>query len=175
MVYFLKQKFSKDPKLRIIFYSVLAIIISLIQVTFIPIIQIEGFTPDLLVILICWVSLSEGRFTGIILGFFAGILFDAMSFELLGVNALSKAITGFIAGSWHNEDKVYQNTRNIKFVLIVVITAIVNNLINYLLFLDIKTFTWSSYFFQSVPASAAYTAILATIPMLLLIERKREF
>lgn len=175
MIYDLLTKLKRDVRYRLVSYGILIPILSLIQVTFIPIINIEGFTPDLILILVVWISLSEGRFVGTIAGFFAGLVLDASSFELLGVHALSKTIAGFFAGMWFKEDRVYQNTRSLKFLLITAGAAIISNLIYYLLYMDIKTFDWTSYFFQSVPASAAYTAIIASIPMLLFTRRKREF
>lgn len=175
MIYDLKTKIQRDVRYRIISYILLVPILALLQVTIIPIIEIEGFTPDIVLILVIWISLSEGRFVGTIAGFYAGLVLDASSFGLLGVHALSKTIAGFYAGIWFQEDRVYQNTRSLKFLLIAATTAILNNLIYYFLYMDIKTFEWTSYFFQSVPASAAYTAIFSAIPMLIFTRRKREF
>jgi len=84
--------------MRYIFYVVLCIVALILQITLLRFLAIQNITPDLLLIIIIFLSIREGQVTGILFGFFAGLLDDLTAAGLIGLSALSKALAGYIAG-----------------------------------------------------------------------------
>ena len=89
--------------MRGIAYVVIAMVLSVIHVVFLRFVSVVSVTPDLLLILTVWIALVEGQFVGMIAGFASGLLFDAVSADVLGSNALAKTIAGFVAGYFYRE------------------------------------------------------------------------
>ncbi len=71
---------------------------SLVQSSVVPSWSVGGVTPDLPLILTVLVALRRGPEAGCLVGFATGILQDATSGGLLGVQALSRALAGFAMG-----------------------------------------------------------------------------
>lgn len=167
----MKLIFSKSKLstlwLRSIIYLGLIILTLIIQLGFLHILSIDGFLPDLLLILIIWITIQEDRFYGIITGFLAGLLFDLFSEDILGSNALIKASAAYLAGSLGKLEIQISKTNNLRFILSILIAAILNNAIYYLIYLDIRDFSLTNYFVQNIFVSAIYTTVIALIPMFL--------
>ncbi|MER3330192.1 MAG: rod shape-determining protein MreD, partial [Candidatus Kapaibacterium sp.] len=107
---------------RYMVYALLAILLSLIQFSLLNFVVVQGITPDLLLVLCVWIAIREGRFAGIIAGFLIGITLDILSFDLVGINAFTKTIAGFIAGSFYQEGKEQLILHGLKFLFIVFIS-----------------------------------------------------
>jgi rod shape-determining protein MreD len=71
---------------------------SLAQSSVVPSWSIGGVTPDLPLILTAFIALRRGPETGCLVGFASGLFQDAASGGLLGVQALSRALAGFMMG-----------------------------------------------------------------------------
>lgn len=71
---------------------------SLVQSSVVPSWSVGGVTPDLPLILTVLVALRRGPEAGCLVGFATGILQDATSGGLVGVQALSRALAGFAMG-----------------------------------------------------------------------------
>ena len=71
---------------------------SLAQSSVVPSWSIGGVTPDLPLIMTALIALRRGPETGCLVGFASGLLQDAVSGGLLGVQALSRALAGFVVG-----------------------------------------------------------------------------
>ena len=98
--------------LRYVIYGITALLIALAHVIMLNLISVSGITPDLLTILVVWIALREGQFTGIIAGFLCGLLFDLVSYDVVGTNALAKTFAGFAAGFFYKEkNKDRKSTR----------------------------------------------------------------
>ncbi len=69
-----------------------------LQVSFLWYISFLNVIPDILLILVIWVSLSKGPLKGQTVGFFVGIVADAFSIGIFGANALLLTFTGFFVG-----------------------------------------------------------------------------
>ena len=66
--------------------------------TLAPALSIAGVTPDLPMIVVVLLALHRGPETGCVAGFAAGLLQDAAGGGLIGVQALTKAVVGFVIG-----------------------------------------------------------------------------
>lgn len=62
------------------------------------VIRIWGVKPDLLFIVIVYISYSFGSFVGEITGFVGGLFHDAISHSPLGLLTLPKVVLGFLVG-----------------------------------------------------------------------------
>lgn len=65
-----------------------------------PYLNIGLVRPDFVLIVLVYISARYGRLTGIIVGFSLGLLQDTTgSFSVVGVNAMSKSVVGYLAGT----------------------------------------------------------------------------
>jgi rod shape-determining protein MreD len=80
---------------------VAALLTLLIQIYF-PVVYIGevSFSPDLVLILITYLSILYGRLNTIIMGFILGLLQDLTSHvNLIGLYALTKSVSGYLLGT----------------------------------------------------------------------------
>lgn len=88
---------------KVIFWSVLAsLFFALVQVVVLSNIIALPAMPDLVLLLVLYVSLKNGSVAGCTAGFISGIIMDFVSAAPLGLNAMTKAITGFVAGKFYS-------------------------------------------------------------------------
>ena len=107
-------------------YSLLCIATVLLQVTLFRFFAIQKITPDLLLILIIFISIREGQVAGILFGFFAGLLDDLTTANIVGLSAISKSFAGYIAGFFYG----IKSGLDIKFIgLIILICAIAHEFV----------------------------------------------
>jgi rod shape-determining protein MreD len=78
------------------------------QVTVAPALRIGDVLPDLPLIVVVLLALRRGPEVGCLTGFAAGLLQDAASGGLIGVQALTKAVAGFVVGLVGAELRVTQ-------------------------------------------------------------------
>ncbi|HET7874492.1 MAG TPA: rod shape-determining protein MreD [Methylomirabilota bacterium] len=79
-------------------YLLMALGGSVAQSSVVPVLSVGGVTPDLPLILTVLVALRRGPESGCLAGFLAGLVQDAASGGLVGVQALTKALAGFLMG-----------------------------------------------------------------------------
>lgn len=156
----------KNPIFRVTSYLFLIAIISIFQSYFLEFLSIGLFKPNLILILVVWISLFESRLFGILAGFISGLLLDTLTPDVLGSNSMFLSLVGFISGSFFNEEKVFRNLTSSRFLLVTFLSSVIYNLVYYFFYQDFKSFTLSSYFTQNVLISTIYTIVIAIIPML---------
>ncbi|MCX6154002.1 MAG: rod shape-determining protein MreD [Candidatus Kapabacteria bacterium] len=158
---------AQNIKLRMVNYAIAALLISLAHVMLIDFISIGNITPDLLLILVVWISLREGQFIGIFAGFIIGFLFDLLSYDaLFGTNSLAKTVAAFIAGYFFIQGKSEQLLASVKFVWVTFIAAVVHNLIYFFFYLKFSEISFAGFFFRYGIAMSIYTTVFATVVML---------
>jgi rod shape-determining protein MreD len=81
--------------------SVLTVL--LLQVTVVGRLPLPGVEPDLLLVLVVAFALAEGPMSGLVTGFCAGLLADALSAHELGRLALAYALAGYLTGMLQDE------------------------------------------------------------------------
>lgn len=75
----------------------------LIESNFSKFYSLGNYTPDLLVILVIYISLREGKISGTISGFSIGLIQDLVfSVGFLGLSSFSKSLSGFLVGFFTN-------------------------------------------------------------------------
>jgi rod shape-determining protein MreD len=152
---------------RNILDGLLTLGVLILQTTLVQYMAIGGLMPDLLLLWIVAVAVRRGQVPATVIGFCSGLALDLLSGNdgMLGLAALAKTVGGFLAGYFYNENKILQTLSSYRFVLIVLLTATVHNLIYFIIFLQGSEVSWwGSVLFYGIP-TALYTAAVCLIPM----------
>ncbi len=106
---------------------ILPFIVLVLQSTVFNKLIIFNTKPDLLIIVMVFFILWYGDISGAKIGFLYGLLEDLVTGKFIGINCLSKMITGYIVGLF--EGKLYRDN-----ILVPVIFSAVATLINNIVF-----------------------------------------
>jgi rod shape-determining protein MreD len=144
-------------------YFAILVILILIQKTFIWLISLStlNITPDLVIIAVVYISVSEGKIFGSITGFLAGLIIDLISGSFLGLMALSYSVAGFIAGGFFTEGDKYLYKLN--FLIIVFLSSIISNFIFYIIYFQGLSLNFLEIFSKYILTTSTYTAIVSLI------------
>ena len=85
-------------KKKIFIYALFILLITLIQTNIIDAISILGVKPNLLIVFVIVVGLTNGSQTGTIVGFMVGLVMDSYSPTPVGVYALMGMYLGLVSG-----------------------------------------------------------------------------
>jgi rod shape-determining protein MreD len=88
---------------KIIKWVFLGFVFLTLQTTILHNIAISNVTPDLLMIMLFFIAVKYGSLAGIYVGFLIGLGQDVYSPEMIGQNALVKAVAGCIAGFFNEK------------------------------------------------------------------------
>jgi rod shape-determining protein MreD len=144
----------------------LTLMVVLLQTTIAQYLAVAGFSPDIALIWIVYLSIRRGQITGTVAGFLVGLVLDLLSGNdgMLGLAALSKTVGGFTAGYFFNENKTVQTLGSYRFILIILSVSLVHNLIYFIIFLQGSgAHWWQAILLYGIPA-ALYTAAVGLIP-----------
>lgn len=84
---------------RVILWSVLAVFFAtLVESTILARIAFLPAMPDLVLLIVLWISIMNGSTAGTTTGFISGLILDFLSASPIGLNALTKTVTAYIAG-----------------------------------------------------------------------------
>ena len=88
---------------KVVFSSaVAALFFALVQSVILSNIAMLPAIPDLVLLLVIYVSLKNGSSIGCMAGFLSGLIMDFASAAPLGLNAMTKTIAGFAVGKFHS-------------------------------------------------------------------------
>jgi rod shape-determining protein MreD len=154
--------------------STLAILVLLLlQTTFVPFLSIGGFLPDVLLIWVVYIAVTRGQLEAIITGFAIGLLQDAVTVQFFGLSALTKTLAGFAAGYFYNDNLTEQTLGSYRFLLIVLFSSFVHNLVYYGIFLQGIQDALITTMVEFSVATSLYTALMAVFPMFTFVRRYR--
>jgi rod shape-determining protein MreD len=168
-----RSEYVTNPVLRYIGYGVIALLLSVVHVVFLRFMQVSSVTPDLLLIFTVFIAIYEGQFTGMIAGFLCGLLFDAISTDVIGTNALAKTFAGFVAGYFYRENQGIQIVGSLNFLLIVALSGFIHNLIYSFFFIKPMQVSFWVFFLQYGLAATLYTTVTALF-LMLFVNRRRD-
>ncbi|NQW30636.1 MAG: rod shape-determining protein MreD [Ignavibacteria bacterium] len=161
-----RAQLQSNPVLRAMTYVIVALVFSVIHVVFLRFISVSSVTPDLLLILTVWIALTEGQFVGLFAGFACGLLFDVVSADVIGTNALAKTAAGFVAGYFYRENKAMMSIGSYRFLLIVTASGVVHNVLYFFFYVRPMQVSFWSFFLTYGVATTLYTTVAAVFPML---------
>jgi len=129
-------------------YILLLTVALIIQKTFIWVVAVSSYniTPDLVLIVLVYITIREGKIYGILSGFFAGLIIDLLAGTFLGLLAISNTITFFIIGNFKDESE--KNLKSINFILITGLASLITN------------FLYFEIFFQSAATSISMIEVI---------------
>ncbi len=70
----------------------------LLQTSWVHKIAIFGTTPDIVLLVLVYIGMSEGQVEGTVFGFASGFLLDVYDPEAMGINTLANSMVGFAVG-----------------------------------------------------------------------------
>jgi len=168
-----RSEYVTNPVLRYIGYGVIALLLSVVHVVFLRFMQVSSVTPDLLLIFTVFIAIYEGQFTGMIAGFLCGLLFDAVSTDVIGTNALAKTLAGFVAGYFYRENHGVQFVGSFNFLLVIALCGFVHNLVYNFFFIRPMQVSFWIFFLQYGLAATLYTTVTSLF-LMLYINRRRD-
>ncbi|HTY01265.1 MAG TPA: rod shape-determining protein MreD [Bacteroidota bacterium] len=156
-------------------YCFISLGLIVLQTTVVRFMAIETIVPDLLLIWIVALALVEGQATAVTAGFCLGLAMDLLSGHdgMLGLAALSKTIAGFVAGFFHDDNRVLPALGGYQFPLFTAIAAVVHNLVYFAIYLQGSDITMSNAVVVYGIPSTGYTVALSLIPMMVFARRAR--
>ena len=128
---------------------------------------LDGITPDVLLIWLAYLTLSEGQIAGTIAGFSAGIFFDLATGGFLGLTSLSKTIACFFGGYFYNENKTLMTLGSYQFALFVFVLSFLNNFVYFAIFVAGTPMHYPTTVLWYGLTTAIYTAVVSLLPMFL--------
>lgn len=150
-------------------YVFLFIVAFLFQITFVRYIEILHWKPDLILIVLVMFSIQYGPNYGSTAGFIGGVVGDLASSHLLGLGALSKSITGYLAGSLSR----YFKERS-QFIITLAICGFAHHLIYFIISTLGNNFSWHIIIFVYIIPNLFYTALVGFFVYYLLISWLKE-
>lgn len=154
---------------RFIAYTLLIIICFILQSTVFRGLAFAGIVPNLLIIVTASLGFMNGDRTGLLVGFFCGLLIDIFFGTVIGLYAIIYLYIGFLNGKFSG---VFY-PENIKLPMVLIFFSnLFCSLVTYtLLFMMRGRFNFEHYFKNVILPELVYT-ILATLvlyPLILLI------
>ncbi|MBI5326600.1 MAG: rod shape-determining protein MreD [Ignavibacteriae bacterium] len=166
------KKGKKSPAVRYTYYAIAALILSVVNIALLDFIAVGTLTPDFLLILCVWIAITEGQFIGIVAGFLCGILFDFISHDVIGTNALAKTAAAFAAGWFFKENKANVTIGSFRFLAIIFVCSLVHNMIYFFFYIKSTEISFFPFFLKYGLATSLYTTVFAVFPMLVKLQRK---
>jgi rod shape-determining protein MreD len=161
------------PYMNYLWYTVAGLILLLVQLN-LGYIAVESITPDLLVILTVFIAVREGQFAGEIAGFLLGLMFDLISSDIIGTNALSKMLAGFIAGYFFSQQLSLQDAvGSFRFLGIMALSALAHNIVYYFFYVQPTELSFLRFFIRYGIAASLYTAVVSVVVMLIAARKQR--
>ena len=153
--------------------ALVALLLLILQTTFIPFLSLAGFLPDILLIWVVYVAVRRGQVEATITGFLVGVLQDAVSMQFFGLGALTKTIAGFVAGYFFNENNTEQTLGSYRFLTVILVSSFVHNIIYYGIFLQGIQDSVVPVMLEFSIATSLYTALLSVLPMFTFVRKYR--
>jgi rod shape-determining protein MreD len=161
------------PIIRPVVILGISLAVLLAQTLVIPYIAVGTIVPDLVLIWIVYLAVTRGHIAGSTAGFVLGLMMDVLAGDdgMLGLSAFTKALAGFLAGYTFSENKTIQTLTSSQFPLIVTVTALVHNLLYFIVSLQGSDLAWQISIVRFGLPATAYTGLAALIPMFIFSRR----
>ena len=136
-----------------------------LQTTIVRMLSLEGIQPDILIIWIVYVALTEGQMHATVWGFCVGLFMDLLSGNFLGLSAMTKTLSGFLGGYFYNENKTRLTLGTYRFLLVILFVSFLHNILYFLIYTQGSDMHFWSVVVRFGITTTLYTATLCVIPM----------
>ena len=159
---------------RFIMSVSLIIICFLLQTTVFKSLEFGGIVPNLLIVLTASFGFMRGERTGLLYGFFCGLLIDIFFANVLGLNAMIYMYIGYTNGKFNRI--FYPEEIKLPLALILVSDFAYGFLYYVTLFLMRGRFDLSYYFMHVILPEVVYTILITLLlyPLTLWLNKKLE-
>ena len=159
---------------RFLITALLVIVCFILQTTIFKGIAFGGIVPNLLIVLTASFGFMRGEKTGILVGFFCGLLADIFFGEVLGFNAMIYMYVGYLNGKF---SPVFY-PEDIKLPLVLILGSdLLYGFVNYvIMFLMRGRFDVAYYFMNIILPEMVYTILVTLLlyPLILILNKKLE-
>ena len=164
-----KQKFKS------ICITILTVFLAyVIQCSIVRYIKLASIGPNLLIIITASYAIMHGQLTGMMVGFFTGLLIDIQFGEITGLYAFIYMITGFFCGIYHQ----HYSRENLRLPMAVIsISEFIYGLVICLLMFILRgKFHFILYLTHNILPELIYTFLISfpVYILLLYIDQKLE-
>jgi rod shape-determining protein MreD len=121
---FLGEELLRNQQMQYLIMTAVILASVVLQSILLNHLTIVGAKPDLILLVVVFLGLFKGSTGGAMAGFCGGLIYDLMSSSLLGLNALSLTLVGFLVGLIHG--KVYGENIVLQVVLAFAATLMSN-------------------------------------------------
>lgn len=140
---------------------ILLIISYVLQTTALPVIDIAGITPNLILIIISFSGYINGRTAGIFTGFFAGLLIDLQFGNIIGLYALIYMSIAYLCGLCH---KIYFRDDSTLPIIIICISEFLYGTMEYIFnFAFRNKLDFGFYLKRIIMPEMIYTVLLSIL------------
>lgn len=146
---------------RIIYYVSAVLVCFLMQTAVFDFLNLAGVVPNILLILTVSMGFIRGKKTGIIIGFFCGLLIDVFSGEVMGQYALLYLLFGYANGWFHTY--FYEDDILLPVGLLAANSLVYSFVIFFFFFALRGRMHFFSYLWNIMIPEAVYTGITALI------------
>ena len=146
---------------RFFSYALLILVFFLLQTGVFSYLRLGGIAPNLLVICTASIGMIRGKTEGCLVGFFSGILYDAIYASYFGLYALILCLIGYIAG--YVNRIFYEEDMTLPLVVIGAADAFYGIVVYLLTFLTRGRMDFLFYFLHIILPEMIYTLILAVL------------
>ncbi len=137
----------------------------ILQTTIVSFTSVLNIVPDVMLIWIVYIAITNGQIPATAYGFGIGLAIDLVSGEFLGLYALCKTIAGFLAGYFYHENKIEMTLSNYRFLVIVGVISFIHNIVYFIIFTQGSDVGLFAAIIQFGIFSSLYTTVVAAIPM----------
>ena len=145
--------------------ALIAIVLLLLQTTFVPYISLAGYLPDLFLPWLVILALRRGQMEVTVTGFAVGLLQDAAATKFFGLAALSKTVACFVAGYFFNENTTTQTLGSYRYVFIVMLCSLIHDILYFTIFLQGSEGPMLATMIQLAVGTTLYTGVVSILPM----------
>ena len=144
---------------RLVFYIAMIFIIYFFQTGVFTHLALGGIVPNLFIICTVTIGMIRGKKEGCLIGFFCGILMDALFGVCFGMYALVLSVIGYLAG--YVQQIFYEEDMTLPIVIIGIADLLYGIAIYLLCFLTRGRMDFIFYFGRIILPETIYTLILA--------------
>ena len=144
---------------RLSFYAIMIFLVYFLQTGVFTHLTLGGIVPNLFIICIVSIGIIRGKKDGCILGFFLGILTDALFASYFGFYALVLSVIGYLAGYVHQI--FYEEDMTLPIVMIGIADILYGIIIYVFSFLTRGRMNFFIYLRKIIIPEMIYTLILA--------------
>lgn len=159
---------------RFLVSTLLVLLCFILQTTVFKELAFGGIVPNLLIVLASSFGFMRGEKTGLLIGFFCGLLADIFFGDVLGLNAMIYMYIGYLNGKF---SPIFY-PEDIKLPLALILGSdLIYGVVNYvILFLMRGRFDVQYYFMNIILPEMVYTILVTLLlyPLILIINKKLE-